>query len=158
VPVDVQRLTGHAVGLALGVGFSCALMADGAAKCWGASHPYGQLGNGSTEGSRFPVDVTNLRAATTLAASYHVCALTNGALACWGNGDSGELGAAGTSTVPVPISGLAPSATALAVGFQHTCAIVEGGRVQCWGLNTGRILGTTCTEQKCPTPDNVPWP
>jgi hypothetical protein len=44
------------------------------------------------------------------------------------------------------------AATAIAIGGQHTCAIVTGGGVKCWGNNDYGQLGTgTKTTEKQPT-------
>ncbi|MCW1933121.1 hypothetical protein OKW52_12860 [Pararhodobacter zhoushanensis] len=56
VPVAVQGLTGEVVALTLGDLFSCALMADGTANCWG-SNDRGQLGVGTTAPSSVPMPV-----------------------------------------------------------------------------------------------------
>jgi alpha-tubulin suppressor-like RCC1 family protein len=64
------------------------------------------------------------------------CALLSprGGAMCWGEGIDGQLGD-GTSTaspVAIAVSGIA-GATAVDAGEQHTCAVVGGGRVACWG-------------------------
>src|SRR2546426_1110997 len=61
-PVRVGGITG-AVAIAVGQGgvHTCALLADGSVKCWGAlgaGNGVGQLGNGSTTGSATPVTMT----------------------------------------------------------------------------------------------------
>src|SRR5438876_341935 len=61
-PVRVGGITG-AVAIAAGQGgvHTCALLADGSVKCWGAlgaGNGGGQLGNGSTTGSATPVTMT----------------------------------------------------------------------------------------------------
>src|SRR5207244_1473122 len=61
-PVRVGGITG-AVAIAAGQGgvHTCALLADGSVKCWGAlgaGNGVGQLGNGSTTGSATPVTMT----------------------------------------------------------------------------------------------------
>jgi alpha-tubulin suppressor-like RCC1 family protein len=73
----------------------------------------------------------------------HACAIRcDGSVWCWGNNADGQLGD-GTQTsraIPVQVQGLGGPATAVAAGFDHTCAIVEGS-VRCWGLNAFGQLG-----------------
>jgi hypothetical protein len=54
---------------------------------------------------------------------------------CWGRNTTGQLGD-GTnadSNLPVPVSGIS-AAIAVSAGDSHTCAVVSGGTVECWGI------------------------
>jgi alpha-tubulin suppressor-like RCC1 family protein len=74
----------------------------------------------------------------------HACARTpEGAAYCWGGGTSGQLGD-GTSTnrtTPTPVSGLSSGVNSVVAGYQHTCALMTGGSVRCWGRNDLAQLG-----------------
>jgi alpha-tubulin suppressor-like RCC1 family protein len=75
---------------------------------------------------------------------HHLCARTpEGAAYCWGGGTSGQLGN-GTllsSTTPSAVSGLSSGVNFVVAGYQHTCALVTGGTVRCWGRNDTAQLG-----------------
>ncbi len=116
-------------------------------ECWG-NNLYGQLGDGTyTARSTASVPVSGLSGATAIAAGYlHTCAIVaGGAVECWGANSFGQLGD-GTntarSTAGVPVSSLS-GATAIAAGSAHTCAIVAGGAVECWGDNSQDQLGNS---------------
>ncbi len=145
VPVQVTGLTSSVTAISAGYYHVCAVVNAGV-QCWG-SNSHGQLGNGTTSGSLVPVQVTGLTiGVSAIAAGYeHTCAIANGGLQCWGRNDSGQLGdgsGSGTSfsRVPIQVVGLTTGVTAIAAGFNHTCAVVGGG-VQCWGGNSVGQLG-----------------
>ena len=69
----------------------------------------------------------------------HTCAVTKlGGTKCWGMNAVGELGNNDTtnSETPVDVYGLSKGVTILASGLHHNCAILDSGRVKCWGHNT----------------------
>lgn len=79
--------------------------------------------------------------------------LTNGRLKCWGNNIAGELGIGddaargdnsgemGDFLVTVDL-GRGRTVKAVASGFVHSCAILDNGRVKCWGAAGGGLLGS----------------
>ncbi|MDD5222887.1 MAG: hypothetical protein PHE84_02780 [bacterium] len=160
-PVDVSGLTG--VSKVVSGGYhSCALTTAGGVKCWG-SNVYGQLGNGSRTASSVPVNVTGLTSgvANISAGSHHTCALmTAGGVKCWGENTYAKLGngsASGPQTcndgtndiacsqTPVNVVGLSGTATAVSAGLDHTCVLISGGSIQCWGQNNWGELGNGST-------------
>lgn len=82
----------------------------------------------------------------------HACAiLNNGQTKCWGLGAQGQLGLgdgnsqSNSRTRPAanldPLNFGAQTAVQISVGFQFTCAILNNGRVRCWGQNRNGVLG-----------------
>jgi alpha-tubulin suppressor-like RCC1 family protein len=124
---------------------TCVLLTRGGVKCWG-DNQYGQLGDGTYIGSLVARRVKGITEATALGAraAFHECALlASGAMKCWGGNFSGQLGigiSGGYSAVPVAVIGI-NSATAVAVGWHHSCALLAGGAIQCWGYNDEGQLG-----------------
>jgi len=156
VPVQVTGLN-DAVALAAGPYHTCALRPSGQVVCWGRGSS-GQLGDGSfVTGAPTPVTVSGLSDAVKIAAGeYHTCALrATGAVACWGNGGSGQLGN-GLNTpqpTPVAVSGLS-DAVALTAGSLHSCAVRATGQVTCWGYGYYGQLGngTLFSSSNLPVP------
>jgi alpha-tubulin suppressor-like RCC1 family protein len=91
----------------------------------------------------------------------HTCALRYGGVVnCWGAGTLGQLGngATANSSVPVSVSVITTldSTTRLCAGDNHTCALLSGGSVYCWGNNASGQLGTNpATTSISPTPISV---
>ena len=145
IPVNVSGLSSGVRAIAAGGGHTCALTISGGVKCWGSSS-HGQLGNNSTTNAPIPVDVNGLTSEVSAIATgaYHTCALTtSGGVKCWGWNFYGALGNNSTTNSPIPVdvSGLSSGATAIAVGFAHSCALTTTGGVKCLGFNTSGQLG-----------------
>ncbi len=145
---------------AISAGFlhACAILDNGSLKCWGDASS-GQLGLGNTTrrgdstaaghqmGDSLPaVNLGAGRTAVAVAAGgYHTCALLDdGTVKCWGANYSGAVGVGSTnsqfSSPQGPLNfGAGRTATAIASGATHSCALLDDGTVKCWG--SGIVLG-----------------
>src|SRR6266540_1013484 len=139
---------------------TCALLQNGAARCWGLNST-GQLGDGSTTNSATPVAVSGITTATVVSSGYfHTCAvLQDGTVRCWGDNTYGQLGDGTTiippavrggpstahSATPVTVSGISTAVTVSAADGFHTCAVLQDGTVRCWGDNSTGQLGNGST-------------
>jgi len=152
VSLDVVAAYGatSAVHVAGGGAHTCVLTGAGTVECWG-NNRYGELGDGTTIDRVTPTPVAGLGRRTVALAvgGGHTCALDDaGAVWCWGENDSGQLGD-GTLTNrsnPIQVPGLPGAMTAIAAGMAHTCAAAASGGVWCWGLvgseaQLGRSVG-----------------
>ena len=148
-PSTVSGLTSGVAAITAGADHGCALAASGAVRCWGGNWN-AQLGDGTTTNRSTPTAVSGLGSgvAALAAGGDHTCALTTGGGAwCWGGNWNGELGDGTTSwrSTPVAVSGLGSGAAAIGAGYYHTCAVMTGGTVRCWGSNYDAELGDGTT-------------
>ncbi|MEO8194181.1 MAG: Ig-like domain-containing protein [Gemmatimonadales bacterium] len=150
---------------------TCGITTGGAAYCWG-SNVVGQVGNG-TVGGFFgsPVPVAGGRVYSRISASAgsalidpktllpfkvafgHTCALSSGAIFCWGDNQDLQLGrgpVTGSSSpdgTPVQVLGgeLPSSVTFVSVttGVRTGCGVGTDGAAYCWGSNVYGALGNT---------------
>jgi alpha-tubulin suppressor-like RCC1 family protein len=142
----------QAVETMAGGGFhTCALDTTGGIRCWGDNRG-GQVGDGTCEWYQLdpsqPLENLGSRVLALAVGSSHTCALQqDGSIACWGRNSNGQLGMGhgGPESpdvhVPEPVEGLDGPATALALGYEHSCALLDGGEVACWGQNYFGQLG-----------------
>jgi alpha-tubulin suppressor-like RCC1 family protein len=146
-PVAVTGISSGAT-IAASASHTCAEVAGGGLRCWG-QNTWGQLGNGDSSGSSVPVPVAGLTDVTALRAGLHyTCAAVASDVSCWGANSAGQLGN-GLVGSPVLVPSVVPEISgATAVGSSgagpnagHSCALVTGGAVQCWGANFEGQLG-----------------
>lgn len=139
---------------------SCALLTSGSIRCWG-KNDLGQLGYGDNAGTMTNVgDAEGIdgpgyvyvgsNAVKVVAGAKHTCAiLDTGYVNCWGDGAHGKLGYGNSNTIGdtekpsqaglVNLNGVAVKDIAL--GENHTCALLQTGKVRCWGYGLYGQLG-----------------
>ena len=137
-PVSVAGIS-TAIAISAGYAHSCAVLADHSVRCWGANY-YGQLGDGTTTNHATPVRMYGISTAAGVSAGLvHTCALlASGSVRCWGSTEAGQGGIAPSlsdqlsGTRARPVYGIS-TATAIASGGWHNCALLDDGRIRCWG-------------------------
>jgi alpha-tubulin suppressor-like RCC1 family protein len=166
-----------ATAISLSTTHTCAILDNASVKCWGRDYDgtLGQgggsnLGDGANEmGDNLPtVDLGTGRTATAISAGYYnTCAILDDAsVKCWGNGNHGKLGQGNTSTLgdganemgdnlTIVDLGTGRTATAIASGNNHTCAILDNASVKCWGFNNAGQLGQGDTNNRGDTANEM---
>jgi len=178
IPVEVsgvrKAVSVSAIGGGDGVGDwgyqTCAILAGGAVRCWGA----GPLGNGKPAkvSSSVPVAVRGIKKATAISGNYgyqriqRCVVLRGGTIKCWGFGHRVPVtvrGIGNAASVGVgnlwgsfcallrggkikckatrPRSPGITNARMISSGEAHSCAVLSGGKVKCWGGNRSGQLG-----------------
>jgi alpha-tubulin suppressor-like RCC1 family protein len=143
----------HSTGDHMGV-----VLQSGQIATWGADN-LGQLGLSNDSGASEPTPalVPSLNQVTGMSFMQDAsCALrADGSVWCWGSTAYGETGSNASSGpiqyAPIQIPGLA-NVTQIAAGFDHVCALIAGGGVECWGWNADGELGRATTAAFDPTP------
>ena len=165
-PVVPVTGIGDATAISAGQYHTCARRTSGEVWCWGRSE-YGQLGNGlygwSTGvpvTSSTPVGVSGLADATAIggATAMHTCATrSNGAVACWGMNDMGQLGDRTIIDSATPVTaGDITSPVSVVTGSEHTCALRADRSVVCWGWNGRGQLGNGTADSLTPVTVALP--
>jgi hypothetical protein len=154
----------------------CAIETDGILYCWGDNY-YVEVGNpdpmstpAQVQPSPLEVDLGGSVAGVAMG-QRHTCAYrTDGALFCWGDNTSGQMGDGTTTSKigPVEVKALGHAVAEVALGRDFTCARKTDGTVYCWGTSnsgqtgTGTGTGLDCTPSGAtmcePNPVQVPLP
>jgi len=142
---------------------NCAILNGGIVKCWGYNG-FGNLGLGDNidrgdnvgeMGDNLPaVPLGTGKTAVAIAVGgAHTCALLNdGSVKCWGYNSYGQLGLGDTvdrgdnpgemgDNLPAVNLGTGKTAVAIGVGGSTSCALLNDGKLKCWGNNDFGALG-----------------
>ena len=144
-PAEIIPGLSNVEQIAAGTSHTCVLVSNGSVFCWGAGGR-GRLGYGDEASRSESLEpVPGLANVTQISAGNgHTCALiSNGNVHCWGDGGSGELGYRNRSNRLSPgevVPGLS-GVRQISAGGSHTCALIEGGSVDCWGTGSQGQLG-----------------
>jgi len=123
----------------------CVQLTDNTVSCWGLNLG-SQLGEPASGGPHpNPVPISELLDETAVLDIEDAnCAIKkNGTLWCWGNNFDGELGIGtvfNVQAVPMEVTTLGNTVTAVGTMSGHTCAFA-GGKTYCWGENSNGQLG-----------------
>ncbi|WP_181197907.1 RCC1 domain-containing protein [Enhygromyxa salina] len=141
------ELGGRAVAIDTGGAGTCAMLDDGALRCWGNASLAGGVKIGDDED---PADGPLIELGATIHAvsvgDGHACAIVgDGEVKCWGFDPFGALGRPGiagaspsASLEPVEIGG---RAVEIVAQVESSCARLEGGEIMCWGSGSYGKMG-----------------
>ncbi len=145
------------VAVSAGTDHSLALCSDGTLVAWG-DNATGELGINSTVDSNVPVavDPNGVLAGKTVVAisaggSFSLALCSDGTIAAWGSGASGQLGnnITANSYVPVLVSTsgvlLGKTVVKISAGGSHSLALCSDGTIAAWGVNSYGQFGNNST-------------
>ncbi|HET9953049.1 MAG TPA: DUF4215 domain-containing protein [Polyangiaceae bacterium] len=166
---DVSLGTFPVSSIAVGRAHVCARAETGDVKCWGLNGN-GQLGHENVASvGEDQTQMGTLLSATRIgnalsiqAGGMSTCAmLRKGEVVCWGSNDHGALGreySVGNDNVgddPGEMSSLVPvdvganeRIKSWSMGEKFSCALLESGRIKCWGDNSDGQLGVGDTNDR----------
>ncbi len=161
VPYMDLGVNRRALQVSAGRDYSCVVLDNGEAKCWGhegsgqvgtSFNPSGTYGaaTGETIAALPAINLEAPGSGITVeeirAGEQHTCALlSNGGVKCFGTNFEGRIGSPhiafstgryesemGTNLQYIDL-GTNRTALRLAVGYYHTCAILDNEKLKCWG-------------------------
>lgn len=152
--------------IAVGPSHACAI-AGGELYCWG-TNTKGVLGTGIPDAERFPTRISIVDGANAFPQRLAVSAntscvrMTDGTIHCCGDDEFGQLGRGGPGAI-APVFGrvtvLDEYAVQVATSLRATCALMQGGKVACWGGNGAGELGQGTSDSDAhPVPVTVVLP
>lgn len=157
---NVSTVNNNISRIATGLNHTCVLFASGTVRCWGR-YLEGQLGSGESinvnsnfifasnnsnnnnANSASNLNLSNVTAISSVGS--HTCSLFNGGtIRCWGLNSSGGLGIGNlnnNSNASTLSNVNIANVSAIATGYSHTCVLLTGGSIRCWGGNDSGQLG-----------------
>jgi alpha-tubulin suppressor-like RCC1 family protein len=138
---------GTVTQISAGPHHTCACLDDGTVRCWGSNQywPLGypssdSIGDNESPAAASPVDVGGFAVQVTTSFGHTCALLDSGKVRCWGDGNSGRLGYGNQNTIgddETPASAgdvdLGGNAVQIVSGWFFTCALLDTGKVRCWG-------------------------
>ncbi|MQY14335.1 hypothetical protein SRB5_44990 [Streptomyces sp. RB5] len=137
-----------------GARFGLGVTSEGRVLAWGDNRS-GQLGDGTTDDRREPVEVRlpeGVRITDVSGGGFHSLALaSDGRLFAWGRNAEGQLGDGSDEDQHLPVEVDLPpgvTVTAISAGNVHSLALTSDGRVLAWGGNGFGQLGDNSTDDR----------
>src|SRR5215510_5771005 len=138
-------------------GHTCVLYTDQSIRCTG-QNSQGQVGNGTFTNVFEPAVASGTVSPVSIGAgNEHTCTLVgDGRMQCWGTNFTGQLGDGtfgGFSSTPIFVHNITNAIKSIPGGY-HTCAMMSGNTIQCWGRNQDGQLGNgdATTDTQLPAP------
>ncbi|MCP4523651.1 MAG: prepilin-type N-terminal cleavage/methylation domain-containing protein [Candidatus Gracilibacteria bacterium] len=138
---DIEVVMTVPLQLYAGPTHMCGKMSDLTVRCWGKNDE-GQLGDGTTDLSFEPVEVTQPGVTYTtvdhmVLGEQNTCAVfVDNTVSCWGEekvADSNNSGNADLSSLT--------DVNTVSIGTEHACVLLNSGTVSCWGENSSGQIG-----------------
>lgn len=150
------------IKISAGIDHTCIIDIEGKSYCFGGN-TYSQLGNRNdtlqeTPDRVFSYSISNADFLDIASGNYVSCANNaQGFLWCWGRGYLGQLGSyvsdADTPSL-VAMDMYGDRFSSVSIGYDHTCALTETGKVYCWGQNNQGQLGSIIGDRFTPVEIN----
>ena len=134
------------IDVELGYNYSGAITEDGSLYMWG-SNVAGELGNGTTTGSKIPQKIMDNIVSVSLGYDHAGAITEDGSLYVWGGNHSGSLGDGTNKNSYIPKK-IMDNVIYVSLGTESSAAITENGDLYTWGRNNYGQLGDGTTKNK----------
>ena len=134
------------IDVELGYNYSGAITEDGSLYMWG-SNVAGELGNGTTTGSKIPQKIMDNIVSVSLGYDHAGAITEDGSLYVCGGNHSGSLGDGTNKNSYIPKK-VMDNVIYVSLGTESSAAITENGDLYTWGRNNYGQLGDGTTKNK----------